>query len=182
MYCRLEAIGNLELTGKRGVLVGGTSIIHTMLKATTIGTDSHISTQISMSNSDPELENRLTALQNRLRELDAEQLKLTQIVNRVIDLAQKGRATPDMIATVSTAKNTKAQLDSEQAITAKKLEEARTEQMRRNRENNCYIECKGRVHAGVVLTFGPLIMPVQSSFVFSRVSVVNDDISIVPLG
>lgn len=182
MYCMTECQGDLELAGKRGVLIGGRAVVSGILKAGTIGTNSHIATHVVMNSTNPRLAQELNTLKQRMKEIEAEQLKLTQIVNRVEDLVAKGRATKEMEASVEMANNTKAQLFKEKQRLVRRIVEVEQEQIELSRENRSYIECKGRVHAGVTITFGPLNMQVQQSFVYSRVSVIDNDIAISPLG
>jgi uncharacterized protein (DUF342 family) len=182
MYCTMECDGNVELSGKRGVLIGGTATISGGLIAKSLGTDSHIATHIIMQHEDKKLTEERNQLENRLKEYDDEELKLTQIINRFRDAIRKsGRSTPEMDATLATAASTLKNTRMEHMKAKIRLEEVKQEQLRQSRENNCFIECKDRVHTGVQLTFGPLNMQVQQSFVFSRIALIEDDISITPL-
>lgn len=182
MYCVMECGGNVELSGKRGVLIGGRSTISGGLTARTLGTDSHIATQVIMQNEDKKLTEERQQLEKRLADINGEELKLNQIINRLTDVKQKtGRTTPEIEEALTSAAGTLKQGRLEKMKKTVRLEEVKQEQLRQSRENNCYIECKNRVHVGVQLTFGPLNMQVQQSFVFSRVALVGDEITVTPL-
>ncbi|MDR2933360.1 MAG: FapA family protein [Oscillospiraceae bacterium] len=181
MYCMIECEGNVELGGKRGVLIGGRASVSKVLKAKTIGTDSHIATYLSMSNTD-HLQKELVELQKQMTHFEAEELKLTQIFNRFSELKSQGRLTPDMEATLNMVGNNQAQLAANKQLVADRTEKVRQQQLEMSRSSNSYIECSGRIHAGVQISFGPLVMMVQQSFVFSRVSVAKEEIMITPLG
>ncbi|MDL2232210.1 FapA family protein [Ruminococcaceae bacterium OttesenSCG-928-L11] len=181
MHCNIECHGNLELNGKRGTLIGGRSTVSNALICKTIGTDSHLATQVIMQNLDTSLADEKLALQSKIKEIQAEDLKLEQIMNRVTELIQKGKADPQMKQTILIANNNRIKLKGDLQATKTRLAEVEKEQIRQNMENNCYIEAKGRIHAGVQLSFGPLNMNVQQSFVFSRVSIVQGEITISPL-
>jgi uncharacterized protein (DUF342 family) len=182
MYCTIECDGNVELSGKRGVLIGGTATISGGLIAKALGTDSHTATHIIMKNEDKKLTEERLQLEKRLQECAAEELKITQVINRVRDAVRRsGHTTPELNATLTAAANTMKSTRAEHMKAQIRLEEVKQEQLRQSRENNCYIECKDRVHSGVQLAFGPLNMHVQQSFVFCRISLIEDDIVVTPL-
>jgi len=182
MYSEIECSGNVELNGKKGALIGGRAIISGgCLNCLTVGTSSHVATQIIMQNEDKSLIEEKDSLNQSLKDMDAEELKLNQIINRINALKEKGMKNSDFDSNISTATMSIKQLRMQRMKTTVRLQEVEQEQLRQSRENNSYIQCKNRVHSGVQISFGPLTMTVNQSFVFSRISVIKDEIAVSPM-
>lgn len=180
MYCTLECSGDVELDGKRAVLIGGRSSIAGNLTAKTIGTDSHIATYITMAATGTGKNQEILNLGVELKRLDAENEKLRQILARCEDLARQGRMDAEKEKTLLLVKQKLGDQVEERIRVEQRLEVVKGEQLEASRENS-HITCKERVHVGVQITFGPLTMNVQNSFVYSRVSIVGNEITASPL-
>lgn len=181
MYCTMECGGNVELGGKRATLIGGRATIAGRLLGKTIGTDSHVATYITMAATGTKMHQEILDLTASLKEIDAENTKLLQIMARFEDLMKQGRVNDvEQVKAIQNVKdNYLAQLEKRNTVQGN-LEKIKQEQLEASRENS-YIECKGRVHVGVQITFGPLTMTVQNSFVNSRICIVNNDIGVLNL-
>jgi uncharacterized protein (DUF342 family) len=59
-----------------------------------------------------------------------------------------------------------------------RLDEVKQEQLEASQGTSAIV-CKGRVHVGTQITFGPITMTVQNSFVNSRIMVVDGDIKVM---
>lgn len=180
MYCNLECGGNVELAGKRAALIGGRASIAGTLTAKTLGTESHVATQITMASTGVEKEQELRALADKVKAIDGEIRKLIQLLTRYEDLIKQGRVNQEQAKMLITVKdNYQAQMKLREE-TQQQLEKAKAEQLEASRAGS-YIVCKDRVHSGVSITFGPLVLKVNSSFVNSRILIIDNDIAVRPL-
>lgn len=175
MYCHMECGGNLELNGKRAALIGGRSSIVGKLVAKTIGTNSHVATYITMASSGVEAEKELLRMEKELAQIDADTRKHLQLLTRYDELNKQGRIGGEMKETILSTKQSYIQLIERRKAVEQRQREVQAEQLRASQVNS-FIECKGRIHVGVQITFGPLIMTVQNSFVNSRVCIIDNDI------
>ncbi|MCL2056394.1 MAG: FapA family protein [Oscillospiraceae bacterium] len=182
IYSVVECSGNVELNGKKGTLIGGkTTISGGYLNALAIGTSSHVATQIVMQNEDRAILEEKEGLLGKFKDLDAEELKLNQLINRINALKAKGIQQADFDSNIAAATASIKQLRIGRMRATVRLQEIEQEQLRQSRENNTYIQCKNRIHSGVQISFGPLTMAVNQSFVFSKVSVIDDNIAVSPM-
>jgi uncharacterized protein (DUF342 family) len=181
MYCTLECSGNVELSGKRAALIGGRSSIAGRLIAKTIGTDSHVATEIRMVSTGLLKSRELEELSRSIARMDGEITKLVQVMTRFDDLQKKGaRLDADQLKGLATVKENYVTLAQQRKDAAAQLEHSKLEQLDASGENS-YIECKGRVHTGVKITFGPLNMLVRESFVNSRIHTYDGEIAVATL-
>ena len=181
MYCTLECGGNVELTGKRGTLIGGHASIAGCLIAKAIGTESQTATEIVMASTGMHKIKELEFLGAALKQIDAEIMKMSQIMARFDDLQKKGvKIDQDQMKAVMAVKENYAGVLQRRKETAARMEQAKQDQLEASQQNS-FIECKGRVHTGVRFTFGPLVMPVNDSFVNSRVYTSEGEIKISTL-
>lgn len=178
MYCTLECGGNVELGGKRATLIGGRSTIAGVLSAKTIGTDTHVQTPITMAGLGTKKNRELQELEHEIAKIDAENVKLLQIMARSEDLMKQGRLDAEQAKAVLAVKqNYLAQAERRKQVQSQ-LKQTQQELLEASKTSS-YILCKGRVHSGVQITFGPLIMTVNESFVNSRICIVDNDIRVL---
>jgi len=180
MYSHLECDGNVELSGKRAALIGGRSYIAGRLIAKTIGTEAHTATEINMAISGMSIKHKVEQLTADIQNIDGEILKLVQNLNRLDSLRKQNRLTQKHVAIIRQIKERYVALNNDRKKLVENLEEIKQRQLRQSSLNS-YIECKGKVHAGVRIAFGPLIYNVQDSFVNSRIGIVDGDIKISSL-
>ena len=181
MYCVVECGGNMEMSGEKSRLIAGRTTVSGYLKAGKIGTHSHIPTLVTI-NSGAMLEKEIRERNERLKEMDKEELTIQQLFARMEDLHKRNRLTKDMLPDLEMARNTYAQLMQERERVVGRLTEAKAEQLElQTQARDSYIECRGGIHSGVTIVFGPLSMVVQQSFVNSRVMIDDGEIKIMTM-
>jgi uncharacterized protein (DUF342 family) len=180
MYCNTECSGNVELGGKRAVLIGGRSSVAGTLTAKTIGTDSHIATYITMASSGTGKLKEIAALTQEIKSIDDENLKRLQQMAHFDDLNKKGRVSGLQTKMILAVRDAYLKETERRTVTQIRLDEMKEEQLKAS-EGSSMIVCKGRVHVGVQITFGPLTMTVQNSFENSRVLILDHDIKVMAM-
>lgn len=179
VYCTLECGGNLELSGKRAALIGGRSSVTGVLAAKTIGTEAHAATILTMASVGSEVQQEINTLEEEVKKLEVDLQKLMQLMGKYEDLIKQKRIGQEE------AQKLIAIRDSYMAGNARKEEIARRRQEIRLAQQeataNSHIECKNRIHAGVQINFGPLVMNVKQSFVNSRIFILEENIVVRPL-
>lgn len=178
----VECSGNLELTGKNGILVGGRTTVSGKLIVKTIGTDSHIATHVTITSASMADEKLVVSLTQELRDIDANTTKMMQAMAFYEDFVKKGKVlTPEQITTITTVRdNCTLLLENRKKVQAQ-LEEVHARQQLAAGMADSYIMCSGRIHVGTRIVFGPLVMQVQDSFVKSRVFVSDGEITIATM-
>jgi len=181
MYCKIDCSGDVELSGKRGVLIGGHSSIAGKLSAKTIGTSSHMATEINMCATGTEKEQLIAHLVKEIKNTEAEITKMMQVLARYEDLAKKGvKLNAEQIQGVKAIKDSYLQHSQKRNDTQAQLDAIKKEQLEASQENS-FVECKDRVHTGVRFSFGPVSMMITQSFVHSRIHVLDGSIKVSPL-
>ena len=176
MYCNIECAGNLELSGKRGRLIGGRAVVVGFIRANTIGTDSHVPTVLSLGQAGG-LEKEIGAFNRELAGYVKEEGRLTQLMERLEALRQQNRLTPDLQSTQEAAGNSLRLTQANRTKTQLKLASVKAEQIRRQAlASQSYVSCRGRIHTGVTIQFGTLSMTVNQSVANSRVMLVDGEI------
>jgi uncharacterized protein (DUF342 family) len=187
LYCEtsmnstIECGGNLEFTGARSRLIGGRAVVSGHVIAGEIGSKSHAPTLIWI-HSGGESDQKINELQKRLKEIEEEELKLSQLFARVEDLRQKNRLDASFIPTIELAHNNWKQLNEEKSNTVDALAYAKAEQLRRQTEAaHSYIHCKGILYEGVTIQFGPVNTRVKQELTNHRVMLRDGDIMFIPM-
>ncbi len=180
MYSHLECDGSVELGGKRATLIGGRSYLAGRLIAKTLGTEAHTATEINMATTGMVAKRQVEQLSANIQTIDGEIVKLVQNLNRLDSLRKQNRLTQEHASVIQEIKERYIALNSDRKNVVAALEDIKSRQLQESSLNS-YIECKGRVHAGVRITFGPLIYNVQDSFVNSRIGIIDGDIRISSL-
>ena len=180
MYCVIECSGNLELAGKRAVLIGGRNSITGRLYAKTIGTSSHVATVINMCSTGIEKSHLIARLGGQIKQLDDEIRKLMQIMAHYDDLLQKKRAIPEHKKVMATVKENYVQFTQQRKEAYEQLTQIKTDMLITSQAKS-YIECKKRIHTGVRISFGAANMNVEASFAHSRVHVLDGEIKVSAL-
>jgi len=180
MYCTVECGGNVELSGKRGALIGGRASIAGKLIAKTIGTSTHTATEVNMCAADPVKTKQIADMVENIKRLDMEIQKLMQVLARYEDIAKKVKLTPEQIAAIKTVKDSYVLYSQQRKDSAVSLGEMQSEQLEASLAKS-YAECKDRIHTGVRFTFGPISMMVTESFVYSRIFASEGQVMTAPL-
>ena len=180
MYCNIECNGSIELSGKRGALMGGKALIAYTLTAKTIGTSGHAVTWVSMAGGDITSSRRLTEAKKRVGALDAELLATVQTLNWCNELLKQGqKLKPFHQNAYSKSKERLQPIQAERNEILKEIEKIQDE-INNIDPAKCFIICSGRIHSGVRIAFGTRILPVNESFVNSRVCLIDGLIGISP--
>jgi uncharacterized protein (DUF342 family) len=180
MYCTLECDGDVEMNGKRSILVGGRSYIAGVLTAKGIGTESNTATYIKMCASSMAKKRELDELEGAVKHIDGEISKIVQVLSRFEDLQKQDRLTPEHIQTIQSVKDSYIALSGQRGEKTAQIEALKKAELDVGAAHS-YVRCSGRIHTGVRFTFGPLIMNVSNPIVNSRVGIVDGDISVAPL-
>jgi len=180
MHTNLECNGNLELGGKRGQLIGGSTMVAGKLTAKGIGTPNHAATQVTLSSLGMGNQREREQLLEQIAQIDADITKLVQVLNRFEALQSKGvKLDASQQATVAQVKAGYNTLSGQRKQAAQDL--AQLDTARLSSAQSSYAECKGKIYTGVRFTFGPLNYVVQSEFVNSRVGIVDGEIKLSTL-
>jgi hypothetical protein len=143
----------------------------------TIGTDSHVPTVVNL-NSASDFDGRIKDLAAKIEEYNANEIRLSQYFARIGDLKSRGRFTADMVPDLERAAAEFKQIKDNREQVQKALAETKEEQIReQSSHEHSYITCKGHIHVGVSIQIGPLVVPVNTSVMNSRVQIVDGDIS-----
>jgi len=176
MHADLECDGDVELNGKRGILIGGNTTIAGKLVAKGIGTPNHTTTNVVMGGGSITKQREYEQLGERIRQIDIDITKLVQILNRFEGLQKKGaKLDPTQKATVEQVRQNYQALNEERKKAVAELEEVGLARLISS--GGSFVECKGRIHTGVKFTFGPLSLNVQSGFTNCRVGVIDGEIT-----
>ena len=180
MHVNIECNGNIEISGKRGQLIGGNTILAGKLSVKGgIGTPNHLATQITLSAVSMSKEREREDLQAQLKQIDADITKTVQVLNRLEALKNQGKLPESQLVAIGQTKNTYQALTERRGQTVHAL--AELDQSRLSNAQSSYAECKGKVYAGARFTFGPLNYTVQDDFVNSRIGIVGGEIKVSPL-
>lgn len=176
MHCTIECSGSIELAGKRASLIGGRTVIAKVLNAKTIGTESHVATHITMAGGGL-LHNKLILdLKKQIHAIDTETIMLVQTMNWCESLLKKGiPLKPFQVNAHEHGLVRLGQIKEERAGKIAALEESQRELNNIN-PAECYIKCSGRIHTGVKIMFGMHTLPVKSSYLNSRVYLLEGQI------
>ncbi len=169
LHSTIECDGSVELTGRRGSVMGGKLTVARVLSAESIGTESHLATHIIVAGGGLSHNKRINELRKILNALDTEQIMMTQTMNWCKDLLKKGIALKPF--QVNAYEHGKVRMD--------KIEEERKENLRLLSESqseldkvnpaDCYIKCFGNIYPGVKFMFGTQAMAIRTETMRSRV-------------
>ncbi|MDR2909714.1 MAG: FapA family protein [Oscillospiraceae bacterium] len=180
MYCELECDGDVELTGKRAAIIGGNSYIAGMLNCKGLGTEAHTATYIKMCAASMGQKRELDGLNAEVARIDGEIAKIVQILNRFDELQKQNRLTAEHVRTVSTVKDNYRGLNEQRIKAAERIAELQKGAVNAHAQSS-FIICAGRVHSGVKVVFGPLVLNVTDSFANSRILIIDGDIRVTAI-
>ena len=179
MHANIECDGNLELVGKRGLLIGGYSGVAGRLSAKGIGSTSHVSTRIILNSISMSKQREREEIVSRIKQIDVDMGKLAQVLSRLEDLQKQNRIDVSQVKMIGQARMTYQGLSEERKTAVAEVENI--DIIRLNSAQGSYAECKGKVYVGARFEFGSLNYIVQTDFVNSRVGVVDGEIKVTPL-
>jgi hypothetical protein len=117
-------------------------------------------------------------LAQEIQDIDAENLKRLQTMARFEDLKNQGRVTQEQIKSILAVKDQYMKETERRTEVQTRMENVKQEQLEASLGNSMIL-CKNRVHVGTQITFGPITMTVQNSFVNSRIMVVDGDLKVL---
>ncbi|SDN19466.1 DUF342 domain-containing protein [Acetanaerobacterium elongatum] len=149
MYCKIRCGGNLELKGKNGSMVGGRYVVAKDLTARSIGSPSHIITDITLGSSTT-LVSEMDTIFRRLQQLQNDELKLAQII---VFLSSKDKTmlSQDKLKLLDQAVYNKSVITLEKEKLQVKYSVMEEEL---HQPNVSKIICKGTIYAGTRITMG----------------------------
>ena len=180
IFCSLECSGNVELTGKRGGIVGGKTVIAKGLSAKVLGNDKHVPTSITMAAVGLQHNEKILAIKKRIAELDNEMVSLVQTMTWCEDLIKQDRLKPFQKNAYENAKSRHQSLKEERPELEAQLVNTQQALLYVSADDS-FIKCTGRVHAGVRVIFGMQMLTVQASFVNHRIYMHEGEIIASPL-
>jgi uncharacterized protein (DUF342 family) len=180
IFCSLECSGNVELSGKRGGIVGGKTVIAKGLTAKVLGNDKHVPTSITMAAVGLQHNEKILAIKKRLTELDNEMVSLVQTITWCEDLIKQDKLKPFQKNAYENAKSRHQSLTEERPELEQLLVDTQQALLYVSADDS-FIKCKGHVHAGVRVIFGMQMLNVQTSFVNSRIYMSEGEIVTSPL-
>jgi uncharacterized protein (DUF342 family) len=180
IFCSLECSGSVELTGKRGGIVGGKTVIAGGLTAKVLGNDKHVPTVITMAAVGLQHNEKIMDIKKRISQVDSEMVTLVQTMNWCEDLIKNDKLKPFQATAYENAKSRHEQLLTERPNLEKLLESTQQELLYISADDS-FIKCHGRVHGGVRIIFGMDMLNVTTSFVHSRIYMLEGEIVTAPL-
>ncbi|WRS26674.1 FapA family protein [Oscillospiraceae bacterium MB08-C2-2] len=179
LYCQLNIGGNLELTGKRGSLIGGRTTVGKKAIVKNIGADFGTTTEVSMKGMYDENDPEVVELRQAILELQEEQSKVAQVLGQYRSSPGSRRgimpiddATRQKLQALEKASGARAaQLEGLEA----KLRIVINQKEAEGRKENA-IQCSNTIYPGVKIAFGPYAMAVSSHIVHSMLYVSEGEI------
>ncbi len=180
IFCSLECSGSVALSGKRGGIVGGKTVIAKCLEAKVLGNDKHVPTSITMAAVGLQHNEKILGIKKRIAEIDNEMVTLVQTMNWCEDLIKRDKLKPFQANAYENAKARHGQILKERPELELMLEATQQELLYVSADDS-YIKCTGSVHGGVRIVFGMQMLNVQTSFVNSRIYMLEGEIVTAPL-
>lgn len=149
MYCNIRCGGCMELRGKNGSMLGGSYVIAKDLQARSIGSSSHIATDITLGASTT-LVSEMDTIYRRLQQLQTDEFKLTQIID-FLNSKDKALLSQDKLKLLDQAVYNKSVLSMEKEKLQERYNEMEEEL---HQPNTSKIICKGTIYAGTRITMG----------------------------
>lgn len=94
MHSDVSAKGEIHVSGKKGLIVGGNVRAGRIIEAVTVGSAMGSSTALAVGD-DPQLRDRIKNLEEENKRLTAEENKLRQVLEAMKQKKEKGQLTPD---------------------------------------------------------------------------------------
>lgn len=178
MHATIECGGSMELSGRRGSIIGGKLVISKALHAKAIGTESHVATHITVAGGGLLHNKRILDIKKQINAVDTETIMLVQTMNWCESLLKKGmELKPFQLNAYEHGRDRIEAIKVERAEKLAALEESQRE-LNKVDPAESYVMCSGRIHTGVKITFGIHTLTVQASFANSRVFLSEGEIII----
>ncbi len=159
--CQIRCGEDLELIGKRGMLVGGSYVAGQNITAKTIGSDAYTHTEIEIGK-DPELYEKLNHFHETIPQIKKEINDLEKIIGFLRQLESVGKLTEEKRELLNNAVHTKQ-------VKRDELNDADSEQQEiielLAQKSKGKIICKDRIYPGVRVSIGIAKMSINNVFI-----------------
>ncbi len=161
LNCQIRCGENLEMIGKRGMLVGGSYIAGKNIFAKTIGSDAYTHTEVEIGK-EPELYEKLNHLNEKIPQIKKEINDLEKIVGFLKQLESVGKLTEEKRGILENAVHTK-QVKQEEMKESNLQHEEITEILALKAKGK--IVCTDKIYPGVRVSIGIAKMSINNVFI-----------------
>ncbi|NSW89858.1 MAG: DUF342 domain-containing protein [Firmicutes bacterium] len=177
MHSNIKCGGKLELSGRKGLLVGGSIKVGKEINAKVIGSHLAIATEVEVGVA-PALRETHKALKQEINKLENDLKKTEQIINILLKLGESNMLTQDKNELLERSLKTKQLYYSRISQLTNELEVV-DEQL--NKEASGKVKCYGVIYPGTRITIGPAILLVKEDLHYCTLYRDGMDIKVVPL-
>lgn len=174
MNCQVKCAESLELIGKRGMLIGGTSIVGQDVLAKNIGSDAYIATVIELGK-DTELFEQHKIIEEKVHKLKKEVNDLDRIIMYLQQLQSSGQITPDKLKVLNDAVNTRS-IAVKDLLTAN-IEFSNIDQLLTQRANGKVV-CTDCLYPGTTISIGMTTKTINTEFMNIVISKKDGEIAL----
>ena len=165
MHSQVRCGGSLIAEGRHGSVIGGFYEVAKDVRALSVGAPSGVATAFEMG-VDPTVMERIKAINERVKALEAEQVKLNQIIQLLLPLKQENKLAKDKLDMFEKAVATKDSHDEELASLA---EERETLGHSTSAGSASQFTCKHELYYGTKITICQVVYIVPSDLMRCRV-------------
>lgn len=180
LFSDVECGGDLELSGKKGALIGGSAKVGGKVVAKTIGTSMHVLTEIRLCPSGLNQNQVMEQLNKEIDGLNAETQTILQTLARYEELRKKSRLNEGQLKDMLAANSRYGRIIQRREQAQAELDRIKREQGEQCRENS-YVECSGTIYPNTKIEVGNEGIQVSNPIGRSRVAVEQNGIQISPL-
>lgn len=177
MHSNIKCGGKLELTGRKGLLVGGNIKVGKEVVAKTIGSLLSTATEIDVG-TDPKLRETYKEIKQEISMLEKNIKKTEMVVNMLMKLKESSKLGWEKEELLERSLNTKQTYINKYYQLTSEIEEIE-EQL--NMEKDGIIKCLGIIYPGTKITIGPAVLVVKEDLHYCTLHRDGMDIKIMPL-
>jgi hypothetical protein len=157
MHSQIKCGGSLIADGKKGAIIGGAYVVGRDVKALTVGAQSGVATLFELG-VDPTVSERIKEINERVRLLGNELVKLNQIIQLLQPLSSAGKLTQDRLEMLDKAVATK---NSDEAMLSELSTERDTLTNVSGMPVSSQFSCKRELYYGTKVVIGqvPYVVP-----------------------
>lgn len=160
LNCKVRCGGNIEVIGKRGMLVGGTYFAGQDIIAKTIGSDAYALTEVEVGK-DPTLLEKLNEVNENISKLKKEIDDLNKITSYLNQIRSFGKLSDDKLEVLNNAQNTKEIKRQELEALEAELTGLNEEHSHKSKGKIVYTD---RIYPGVKVAIGIARMTINNEF------------------
>lgn len=157
MHSQIRCGGSLIADGKKGAIIGGIYIVGKDVKALSVGASSGVATTFELG-VDPTLSERIKYINETVKTLSNELVKLNQIIQLLVPIKNAGKLPPDRLEMLDKAIATK---ESDEILMADLVAERETIANESGLPVSSQFSCKRELYYGTKVTIGqvPYVVP-----------------------